>query len=312
MSAWTNSSRFAAAVATGLCAGEAIASATPPPPVQVTHGFFLDPSFSPDGKRMVLISMVDGKEQLFIMNVDGSDGVQLTNQPFDHEDPAWSPTDDKIAFVSMENEGRVIHVMNIDGSHDEALTPAAQKTIHPFWSPDGQAIIYCTDDDLKPPAKNSSTIYAVDVKSRAITELISGGVNTYGAWSPDRRHIAFRKIVGALNVPEMNSEVFLANGDGSNLKNLTNDPAFDGWPAWSPDGRQIAFGSNRKADVKNYRIWVMKADGSDVRLVADTKGRATAPQWTKDGRKIYFPNCSKTETAVECEVYASPVPPAAN
>lgn len=310
MNIWTR-----AVSRTGLCAvaigfGLAAAVANPglPSAAQVTHGFFFDSSFSPDGKRMVLLSMVDGKEQIFVMNADASNAVQLTRQPFDHEDPAWSPMGDKIAYVSMENDGRVIHMMNLDGSQDVALTPATQKTIHPFWSADGRRIIYCTDDDLKPPAKNASTIFVVDVESRAITTLISGGVNTYGVWSPDGRRIAFRKIIGDLDAPNMNSEVFLADADGTNLKNLTNDPAFDGWPAWSPDGRQIAFGSNRQADAKNYRIWVMNADGSNVRLVADTKGRATAPVWTKDGRQAYFTNCYPKGSGRECNIFSSPPP----
>ena len=42
-------------------------------------------------------------------------------------------------------------------------------------------------------------------------------------------------------LPGSNSEVFVANADGSDARNLSNSPAFDGWPAWSPDDRQIAF-----------------------------------------------------------------------
>jgi acyl-coenzyme A thioesterase PaaI-like protein len=52
---------------------------------------------------------------------------------------------------------------------------------------------------------------------------------------------------------EMNSEVFVANSDGTGVKNLTNHPAFDGWPAWSPDGREIAFASNRNATARSWR-----------------------------------------------------------
>ncbi|PYL40052.1 MAG: hypothetical protein DMF34_02410, partial [Verrucomicrobia bacterium] len=40
------------------------------------------------------------------------------------------------------------------------------------------------------------------------------------------------------------------------LHNLTNHPAFDGWPSWSPDGTKIAFGSNRNS---NYQIFIMNA-----------------------------------------------------
>ena len=97
----------------------------------------------------------------------------------------------------------------------------------------------------------------------------------------------------------MNSEVFVAESDGSNQRNLTNHPAFDGWPSWSPDGSQIVFASNRRA---NYQIFVMNADGSNVRLVANTEGRATEPRWSPDGKSIYFTDCRKVDFGVDCEV----------
>jgi Tol biopolymer transport system component len=100
----------------------------------------------------------------------------------------------------------------------------------------------------------------------------------------------------------MNSEVFIADADGSNARNLTNHPAFDGWPAWSPDGKLIAFASNRNA---RYQIFVMKPDGSDVRLVANTEGRATVPRWSPDGRTIYFTNCVSKDYGTDCEILVS-------
>ena len=103
---------------------------------------------------------------------------------------------------------------------------------------------------------------------------------------------------------EDNSEVFIANSDGTGSQNLTNSPAFDGWPAWSPDGRKIAFASNRN---RSYEIYIMNPDGSAVQKVAGTEGRATAPKWAPDGRTIYFPNCKKVDFGFDCQVYAAKI-----
>jgi Tol biopolymer transport system component len=103
---------------------------------------------------------------------------------------------------------------------------------------------------------------------------------------------------------EMNSEVFVAKSDGSEHRNLTNHPAFDGWPAWSPDGTRIAFASNRNA---NYQVFTMNSDGGDVRLVANTEGRATAPQWSRDGKTIYFSVCRKVDFGGDCNIFAAPL-----
>jgi len=267
-------------------------------PVQITHAANFDPFPSPDGKKLVFISMLSGKEQLFTMNVDGSNIAQLTRDDADHEDPAWSPDGTKMAFVLITKDRHSIAVIGADGGNVEVLTPPEQNTIHPNWSADSKGVIYCTNDDLQPPKKNSADINAVDLATKKITRLITGGINTYGSWSPDMKHIAFRKIIG-----DENSEVFVADADGSKPRDLTNNPFFDGWPAWSPDGTKIAFASNRRGH--GYQIFIMDADGANVRLVANTEGRGTAPRWSPDGKAIYFTNCVAKDYAADCEILAA-------
>lgn len=288
--------KFALAAAAAILAGGPALPQNRPLAVahQLTHSYNLDNSLSPDGRRMAFIRIIEGREQLFVMNSDGTGEKQITRDDADHEDPAWSPDGRKIAFVLVAGGKKVVHIMDPDGNGREAVTPPGHSAIHPSWTPDSRQILYCTDDDLRPPVKNASEIYAVDLAGRKVRTLISGGVNTFPVMSPDGRHILFRRMIG-----EMNSEVFVADADGSNPRNLTSHPSFEGWPAWSPDGRQIAFAGNRNA---NYQVFLMNADGSNVRLLANTEGRATVPRWSPDGRTVYFTNCQKRDFGSACEV----------
>lgn len=264
----------------------------------VTYSANYDPTLSPDGKRMIFIKALEGHEQLFAAGVDGRNEHQITHDPTDKEDPAWSPDGRQLAYVLIGPKNS-LHVMNVDGSGDRSITPPTQSPIHPEWTPDGRAILYCTDDDLHPPQKNDAEIYRFDLDSGRIATVVSGGVNTYPVPSPDGSRIAFRKMIGT------NSEIFVADIDGGHLRNLTNNPTFDGWPAWSPDGKRIAFAANRNGV---YQVFVMNADGSDVRLVANTEGRATAPKWSPDGKSIYFTNCWRTGRSGACEIFVAPAP----
>lgn len=267
---------------------------------QLTHSYNLDNALAPDGKRMVFIRIIEGREQLFTMDDGGRNEIQITRDAAQHEDPAWSPDGATIAYIHIADGHQTVNLIRPDGSGDRRLTPLTQSALHPSWTPDSKAILYCTDDDLRPPVKNAAEIYRIDLASARVETLVSGGVNTFPVMSPDGRRLAFRRMVG-----DSNSEVFVANADGTQPRNLTNHPAFEGWPAWSPDSRSLAFAANRNS---SYQIFVMDADGGNVRLVANTEGRATAPKWSPAGDKIYFTNCKNVDFGRGCEIMVAAFP----
>jgi dipeptidyl aminopeptidase/acylaminoacyl peptidase len=82
------------------------------------------------------------------------------------------------------------------------------------------------------------------------------------------------------------SEIWIANADGSEQRNLTSSPdTEDSTPALSPDGSQIAF---VRADRVANRLWIMDADGAGQRLLAPRTRGAFAPVWSPNGDRIAF------------------------
>lgn len=100
-----------------------------------------------------------------------------------------------------------------------------------------------------------------------------------------------------------NEEIYRVNVDGSNLINLTNNPADDGQSGfneetnfdWASDGKRIAFGSSRGQSAE---IFVMNADGSDQTQVS-TAGNTGEPRWSPDGARIAFVSSDEEQEGKE-------------
>jgi Tol biopolymer transport system component len=107
------------------------------------------------------------------------------------------------------------------------------------------------------------------------------------AWSPDGEKLAFHSETFLGYPGDLTpSEIYVADPDLSNPKDLTNTPDLgETDQAWSPDGNGIMFvgyGPDRRPD-----LYVMNADGGGRRLIrAGFEGGDL--EWSPDGTKIVF------------------------
>jgi TolB protein len=87
-----------------------------------------------------------------------------------------------------------------------------------------------------------------------------------------------------------NDDIYAANPDGSNVRRLTTDAAFDACPAYDADGERIAWcrGELVASGIGSIEIWTMNADGTDQEPLTDLGGFATFPDFSPNGHKVAF------------------------
>jgi Tol biopolymer transport system component len=80
-------------------------------------------------------------------------------------------------------------------------------------------------------------------------------------------------------------DIYTMNPDGTDVQQLTNDPANDFNAAWSPDGSKIAFASDRGGGL--YDVYVMSATppATPTQLTTNAANDWT-PNWSPDGTQI--------------------------
>lgn len=130
-------------------------------------------------------------------------------------------------------------------------------------------------------------IYMMDADGSNLHRVENGLSWGWGAvWSPDGKKIAF---MSGNEGPFTNSAIFIMDGDGSNVEQLTSDGGF--FPAWSPDGKQIAFTDIvRPYPDQRDEVFVMDADGSNPQRLTTNEihYQIQTPKWSPDGEHIAF------------------------
>jgi TolB protein len=90
-------------------------------------------------------------------------------------------------------------------------------------------------------------------------------------------------------------DLFVANPDGSNLKQLTRASGYDAEATISPNGKKIVFTSTRDGDLD---IYTMDIDGKNVKRLTSELGYDGGPFYSSDSQWIvYRANHPKEEKA---------------
>jgi TolB protein len=108
------------------------------------------------------------------------------------------------------------------------------------------------------------------------------GNNSAPSWSPDGRQIAV-----ALS-RDGNTQIYLANADGSGLKRLTHSSAIDTEPQFAPDGKSIYFTSDRGGAPQIYRMSTSGEEAGGAQRVTFKGNYNVSPRISPDGKQLAY------------------------
>lgn len=99
------------------------------------------------------------------------------------------------------------------------------------------------------------------------------------SWSPSGDQIAFSSTLDG------DSEIFIVDKDGANLKKLTDNTSSDLNAEWTPDGKSIVFTSDQTG---KSQIFIMNSDGSNPVNLTKTDSEEWHGRLSPDGKKVLF------------------------
>jgi TolB protein len=218
----------------------------------------LQPTWSPDGRRIAYTTVDEATSDIVVMNVDGSNARRLTDDAHADVQPSWSPDGNRIAFVSTRDGNSDIYVAGVSEGSVRRVTTHGGADIEPAWSPSGALIAFSSTRD------GGANIYVMRPDGGGLVRLTTSGLDHSPAWSSRGSAIAFA------SAREGPTEIFLMSSDGSTERRVSDVDGADD-PSWSPDDKRITFSSRLEIYVLDL------VSRRTVKLTSDTQD--TDPAW---------------------------------
>ncbi|MDT4968060.1 MAG: hypothetical protein QOJ64_2797 [Acidobacteriota bacterium] len=183
-----------------------------------------DYAFSPDSKKVAFVRNTDKVEatstngDIFIVPVTGGEPTRITGSNLAADaSPAFSPDGRYIAYRAQARPGFESDLWKLmlydrETGKSRSLTDKLDAYVESFtFSSDSQNILFVTGE------RGWQPVYSLSIKTGAMTKLIGEGFNDDVKISSDGKTLVFSRSSSV-----MPTEIFTANGDGSNVRQLTH------------------------------------------------------------------------------------------
>lgn len=191
--------------------------------------------------------------EIFIAELNGKIVKQLTNNKFYDAEAVVSPKGDKILFTSDRSGDLELYTMNIDGSNVKQITNEIGYDGGGNFSPDGSQIVWRASH-----------------------------------FDVDSERVEYKSNLKKHLVSPMKMELFIANADGTNRKQLTTLGGANWGPNFDPTGKRVIFSSNYKTKAIPFNLYFINTDGTNLEQLTADKVFDAFAMFSYDGKKIVW------------------------
>jgi dipeptidyl aminopeptidase/acylaminoacyl peptidase len=259
-----------------------------------------NPRWSPDGKTVAFVSTRGGSSQIWLAPASGGEPRQLTTISTGADQPVWSPDGRTIAFVSAvypEFSGKPFAESDRLNAEKDTFRDTSKVKARIFthllyrhwdsWVDDKRLHIFVVPSAGGEPRD----VTPGDRDAVPTSSTFSAGDDF--AFSPDGAEIAYTAT--PLPVREQawrtNHDVLTVNLSSGAVKQITTNPAADGFPRYSPDGKYIAYRAQSKPDFEADRWQLMLYDrktGKAGSLTGSFDTNVDAFSWDPSSKRLFL------------------------